>query len=212
MSAALTLWLASTALAQRTPSESERPAKDKTSEQARPAQEPLQDAGAQPSAADEEANRARTFRHLYGIQVDSVRLSALAKSQVEQLQQALQDQGYYTAAVDGVAGKKTRQALRQYYLDQAELAAQDLILPQGASSLGLDEADIERVRGEEAEGQRARDTEIERTRGVDDAKRGPHAPNGADTMREPTRGPTLPMNPEIIEKDSKGKSRTDRAQ
>jgi DNA-directed RNA polymerase specialized sigma54-like protein len=165
--AALTLLLQSTASAQQTTSDSPQPTSEKP---AQSAADPQQDAGAHGSLAEHDAeNRARTSRHLYGIQVDGVRLSALDKSQVKQLQQALQDQGYYTSAVDGVAGPKTRLALRQYYLDQAELALQDLILPQGASSLGLDEADIERVRGEESDDPRARDDggEIERTRGMD---------------------------------------------
>jgi hypothetical protein len=135
-------------------------------------EEPMRDAGeqraagtAQPSdevVSDEGSDR--TWRHLYGIQVDGVRLSALDKVQVTRLQQALQDQGYYTAKVDGVMGPKTRQALRQYYLDQAELASQDLIMPQAAASLGLDEADVERVRGEEDENER-KEAAIERTRG-----------------------------------------------
>jgi hypothetical protein len=135
--------------------------------------EPIQDAGEQRAAgtaqpgdevvSDDESSD-RTWRHLYGIQVDGVRLSALDKVQVTHLQQALQEQGYYTAKVDGVMGPRTRQALRQYYLDQAELASQDLIMPQAAASLGLDEADVERVRGEEGEHER-KEAAIERTRG-----------------------------------------------
>jgi hypothetical protein len=213
LSAALALGLSSTALAQRTSTESQRPPEEKSSAQARPTQETQSDAGTQRAAAEDDASRARTWRHLYGIQVDGVRLSALDESQVKQLQQALQDQGYYTDAVDGLVGPKTRQALRQYYLDQAELASQDLILPQGASSLGLDEADIERVRGEDTAPRRAPDdtSAIERTRGMDEPEprsgpnmqAGPGAPNGADAMQEQPRGPTLPMNPEVIEEDSK---------
>lgn len=178
MSAALTLLLQSTAFAQQA-SESARDPSEKSLDQAQPGNDPQQDAGAQRSVAEHDAaSSARTWRHLYGIQVDGVRLSALDKSQVKQLQQALQDQGYYTDAVDGVAGPKTRLALRQYYLDQAALALQDLILPQGASSLGLDEADIERVRGEEAQDPRTRDAdgEIERTRGEDPGTKPEPAP------------------------------------
>jgi hypothetical protein len=135
--------------------------------------EPIRDAGEQRAAGtdqpgdevvSEDENRDRTWRHLYGIQVDGVRLSALDKVQVTRLQQALQEQGYYTAKVDGVMGPRTREALRQYYLDQAELASQDLIMPQAATALGLDEADVERVRGEENENER-KEAAIERTRG-----------------------------------------------
>jgi len=214
LSAALTLGLSSTALAQQSPSQS-RPQEHEGSARA---QETQSDAGTQRAAEEHDASRARTWRHLYGIQVDGVRLSALDKSQVKQLQQALQDQGYYTDAVDGVVGPKTRQALRQYYLDQAELASQDLILPQGASSLGLEEADIERVRGEDTAPRRTPDdtSAIERTRGMDESEPqpvpntqgNPGTMNGADTMKEQPRkeqprGPTLPMNPEVIEEDSK---------
>jgi peptidoglycan hydrolase-like protein with peptidoglycan-binding domain len=84
-------------------------------------------------------------------QGDGVRLSALDARQVTALQQALRDAGYYSAEIDGVVGPKTKRALQQFYTDQAQLAAQGMILPRGAEALGLDDAAIERVRGEDAE-------------------------------------------------------------
>jgi hypothetical protein len=83
------------------------------------------------------------------IQADGVRLSQLDQQQISALQQALQQAGYYTAAIDGIVGPQTRRALRQFYTDQARLASQGMILPQAAAALGLDEAEMERVRGED---------------------------------------------------------------
>ena len=83
------------------------------------------------------------------LQADGVRLSQLDQQQVMELQQSLQQAGYYTAEIDGLVGPKTKQALRRFYSEQAQLAAQGMILPAGAAALGLDQAEIERVSGQE---------------------------------------------------------------
>jgi len=83
------------------------------------------------------------------LQADGVRLSQLDQQQVMELQQSLQEAGYYTAEIDGLVGPKTKQALRRFYSEQAQLATQGMILPAGAAALGLDQAEIERVSGQE---------------------------------------------------------------
>jgi peptidoglycan hydrolase-like protein with peptidoglycan-binding domain len=197
ISAALTSWMAGTALGQQ-PYTYPDPSRQNQSKQV----EEAKDEQIGEVASGDDASSDRTSRHLYGIQVDSVRLSALDKDQVMQLQRALQKQGYYTAAVDGVVGPKTNLALRRFYLDQAGLAAQGLILPQGAASLGLDEADIERVRGKEeaADIERVRgkeeEADIERVRREEQRVRARGLTRG-----EHPRGPTLPMKPDLMEDD-----------
>ena len=190
ISIAFALGFAQGAFAQSQPAPEPQPAAQKDQAQQQTSQaaresDAAKDAGAQQAseAVDDADSRARTWRHLYGIQVDGVRLSALDKAQVKQLQQALQEQGYYTAKVDGVMGPQTRLALRQYYLDQAELASQDLIMPQSAASLGLDEADIERVRGEEDESER-KQSAVERPRGEDSEKDAKNAEPGRESGTE----------------------------
>lgn len=88
-------------------------------------------------------------QRLSSLEAQGIQLSALDKEQVKEVQSKLQESGYYTGELDGDAGPSTKQALSQFYRDQAQLAAQGKILPEGATALGLQEADIERVRGEE---------------------------------------------------------------
>jgi hypothetical protein len=95
----------------------------------------------------EEAKSAA--RSLSDVQAEGIRLSQLDREQVMDLQRALQEAGYYTAAIDGIVGSRTKQALRQFYGDQAQLAAQGMISARGAAALGMDQAEIERVGGRE---------------------------------------------------------------
>jgi hypothetical protein len=83
------------------------------------------------------------------LKADGVKLSALDENQVMELQRSLQTAGYYKAEIDGKAGAKTKQALSSFYRDQAQLASGGVILPQGAAAVGLDQSEIERVRGVE---------------------------------------------------------------
>lgn len=102
-------------------------------------------AGSKPN----QATKPQSSSRLSQIQSDGVPISELDPEQVKNLQLALQEDGYYAAEIDGIVGPKTKRALRQYYSDQAQLAAQGMILPQGAAAFGLDETEIERVRGED---------------------------------------------------------------
>ena len=62
------------------------------------------------------------------------------KSTVKQVQQALNDVGYNCGTVDGIAGKKTAAAIRQYRADNG-LDAGDAIDDQLLAALGLDASD-----------------------------------------------------------------------
>jgi hypothetical protein len=112
---------------------------------AQPAQQTGQAQASQSSDTDSAARLSQ-------LQSQGVRLSQLDQEQVMDLQRSLQEAGYYTAAVDGLIGPQTKQALRRFYSDQAQLAARGMILPHSASALGLDQAEIERVRGQDTSG------------------------------------------------------------
>jgi hypothetical protein len=148
---ALASFVGGTALAQQTDDAEPRSTQ---SDQAQPPMQQPQPTEAQlpaepdPRVAVGDAGRPQSSR-LSQIEGDGVRLSQLDREQITALQEALEDAGYYTAEVDGIVGPKTKQALRQFYSDQAQLAARGVILPQGAAALGLDQAEIERVRGED---------------------------------------------------------------
>lgn len=170
---ALASFVGSTALAQQTYPDIDEPMQDEpmqdepmpsdqpgaptpqsTEEQAPPpaAKEP----GTSTTAGDAgkaDASKPQTSSRLSQIESDGVRLKQLDQLQITELQRALQEAGYYTAEIDGIVGPQTKRALRMFYSDQAQLAARGMILPQGAAALGLDEAEVERVRGVDQEAQ-----------------------------------------------------------
>jgi hypothetical protein len=86
------------------------------------------------------------------MQAQGIDLSALSADQIKQVQATLQQGGYYQGDVDGIPGGATKQALSRFYSDQAQLALRGQILPQAATVLGLDQSEIERVRGEDSPG------------------------------------------------------------
>jgi hypothetical protein len=103
-------------------------------------------------------------------QQEGVNLSALDSDQVMELQRSLAQTGYYTAEIDGKVGPETKSALRRFYSDQAQLAQQGKILPESAAALGIDEAEIERVRGED---QREKQEKQERQQQAPEEQPGP---------------------------------------
>jgi hypothetical protein len=131
----------------------------------------------QTAGADSAARRSQ-------LQADGVRLSQLDQQQVMELQQSLQQAGYYTAEIDGLVGPKTKQALRRFYSEQAQLAAQGMILPAGAAALGLDQAEIERVSGQE-EQEGGTDQQPARTPGG-----GTYSPQGGGATGMPSPSPS----------------------
>jgi peptidoglycan hydrolase-like protein with peptidoglycan-binding domain len=72
-------------------------------------------------------------------------LARLDKDQIRELQRRLQKLGYYNGEVDGTFGETTKQSLSRFYRDQADLAQRGRISPQGASALGLDAAQVQRL-------------------------------------------------------------------
>lgn len=119
-----------------------------------PTQAPLP--GAEPDVQSERqpvSGKDKSAQGMKKAKSEGVQLSALEQQQVMELQRSLQEAGYYQGEVDGVAGANTKQALSRFYRDQAQLATQGVILPRSGASLGLDEAEIERVRGEEQQPQ-----------------------------------------------------------
>jgi hypothetical protein len=79
---------------------------------------------------------------VFGMDVALIDLKTLNKDQVKQLQQRLQERGFYRGKVDGAMGPQTRNALtgllaQQYALNQ-RLANQGQITEQFASSIGMD--------------------------------------------------------------------------
>jgi len=79
---------------------------------------------------------------VFGMDVALIDLKTLNKDQIKQLQQRLQERGFYRAKVDGAMGPQTRNALtglmaQQYALNQ-RLANQGQITEQFASSIGMD--------------------------------------------------------------------------
>ena len=77
------------------------------------------------------------------------------QSLVRSVQQALNDQGYSTGAVDGVMGPHTQAALRKFQsakglqatgqLDPATIAALGMTQPAGSSTTGMHSHAAERV-------------------------------------------------------------------
>jgi peptidoglycan hydrolase-like protein with peptidoglycan-binding domain len=79
--------------------------------------------------------------------LDSVRIKALDEDSATKLQQKLAELGYYRADVDGKFGPRSRAALSQFFSDQSKLVAQGRVADIAMLSLGLDDTDVERVRG-----------------------------------------------------------------
>jgi peptidoglycan hydrolase-like protein with peptidoglycan-binding domain len=92
-----------------------------------------------------------------------VPLKQLSKDQIQNLQRQLQERALYFGSVDGIAGPKTKSALKNYQTQQG-LQASENITPETAESLGLRWEEIERqpVRGTEGQqGQSAEQSQAE---------------------------------------------------
>jgi hypothetical protein len=79
---------------------------------------------------------------VFGMDVALIDLKALNRDQVKQMQQRLQERGFYRGKIDGAMGPQTRNALtglmaQQYSLNQ-RLANQGQITQQFATSIGVD--------------------------------------------------------------------------
>jgi hypothetical protein len=95
-----------------------------------------------PSAMTPDAIDPAQVQKVFGMDVSLIDLKTLNKDQIKQLQQRLQERGFYRGKVDGAMGPQTRNALtglmaQQYALNQ-RLANQGQITEQFAASIGMD--------------------------------------------------------------------------
>jgi peptidoglycan hydrolase-like protein with peptidoglycan-binding domain len=103
--------------------------------------EPSSARDAQQEQTDETASRVSELR------AESISIAELDAEEVRKLQTALKEEGYNQGEIDGQVGRHTRQALRQYYSDHAQLALRGLIRTEAAESLGVDTSDVQPVGG-----------------------------------------------------------------
>lgn len=84
--------------------------------------------------------------------VEAVRLKALESEEAMEVQRKLQELGYYKGEIDGAIGPLTRGALQRYFRDQAQLVSRGMVGSAVLASFGIDESEIQRVRGLDEEG------------------------------------------------------------
>jgi hypothetical protein len=80
---------------------------------------------------------------------DVISLASLDPGSMRALQAKLHTLGFYQGPIDGVDGAATRRALSDYYRARGHAMKKGKLLAQDATELGLDPADVQRVRGEE---------------------------------------------------------------
>ena len=111
----------------------------------------------------------------------SVRLSALDKKQVKDVQQQLKNLGFYKGEPNGVLGAQTNAALLAYFQSQISLTQQGRISDDALTVFGFGKSDIEKVRGvDEAKG-----PERETTQG----REAPATPQQREPMQKPQQQP-----------------------
>ncbi len=79
-------------------------------------------------------------------------LSALNEEQTRELQQKLQQHGFYKGEIDGIVGPQTRSALQAYFRDQASLASQGVVTESALNDFGINPSEVQPVRGTEGQG------------------------------------------------------------
>lgn len=77
-----------------------------------------------------------------------VNLAALNAEQTKEIQQKLQQLGFYQGTVDGKFGAGTRAALTRYFQRQAQLASQGMVDDSAISVFGIQAGDVKRVSGD----------------------------------------------------------------
>lgn len=77
-------------------------------------------------------------------------LSKLESQQVQQLQQQLQEQGFYQGEIDGVIGPQTKNAMRDFFQRQAQLVGQDKLSASALQFFGIESSEIQRTSGGES--------------------------------------------------------------
>jgi peptidoglycan hydrolase-like protein with peptidoglycan-binding domain len=77
-----------------------------------------------------------------------VNLSALNAEQTKEIQQKLQQLGFYQGTIDGKFGAGTRAALTRYFQRQAQLASQGMVDDSAIGVFGIEASDVKPVSGE----------------------------------------------------------------
>ena len=77
-----------------------------------------------------------------------VNLAALNAEQTKEVQQKLQQLGFYQGAIDGKFGAGTRAALMRYFQRQAQLASQGMVDDSAIGVFGIEASDVKPVSGE----------------------------------------------------------------
>ncbi|MFO7177696.1 MAG: peptidoglycan-binding protein [Pseudomonadota bacterium] len=86
-------------------------------------------------------------------------LSAMPKEQARELQEKLQELGYYQGPIDGQLGQATRSALQRYFRDQGQLASRGMVSESSLEHFGISTDEIQPVAGEEQEQQQKQQRE-----------------------------------------------------
>jgi peptidoglycan hydrolase-like protein with peptidoglycan-binding domain len=77
-----------------------------------------------------------------------VNLAELNTEQTKEMQQKLQQLGFYQGAVDGKFGAGTRAALTRYFQRQAQLASQGMVDDSAIGVFGIEATDVKPVAGD----------------------------------------------------------------
>ncbi len=126
-------------------------------------------------------------------QVEQMKLSALNRNEIRELQKALQERGYYEGEIDGIVGPLTYGALGAFQKAEGGKVTTRLDL-QTARALELDFGEIQPVRGG---GPEERDDDLEDdVESVEDDIRGTTEPGPGDRVIEEMRDTTNTNVPE----------------
>ena len=71
-----------------------------------------------------------------------VQLSTLTSDQTKEVQERLQELGYYQGSIDGVMGAGTRAAMTRYFQRQAQLASQGMVDGSAIDLFGVEASDV----------------------------------------------------------------------
>jgi hypothetical protein len=143
-------------------------------------------------AADFDMQQQRAQSMKLEDRVEAVRLKALESEEAMEVQRKLQELGYYKGEIDGAIGPMTRGALQRYFRDQAQLVSRGMVGSAVLASFGIDESEIQRVRGLDEEGTRGSESGT-RPGTPSDPSMQPSTPQGSP--RSPGQQTAPPIEP-----------------
>lgn len=119
---------------------------------------------------------------------EAIDLKKVKGEHAKKIQQKLQEEGFYKGEVDGILGKETQAALREFQ-EAKGLESSGKLDNQTASALGIELSDIQPVRGEEEKKQYEKK---EHEQMQQEPQSGETTPTpGGETMTTPTPSPDL---------------------